>query len=167
MDLEKLEKLIELMKSSGLEELELEENKERVHLKLPSPTLAQQAYLPSYPFAAHPSGEQQVSTLNSPLPNKASSSHESLVEDSSKALKKKKTREIRSPFVGTFYSAAAPGADDYVELGQRISFGDKLCIVEAMKLMNEIEADCEGVVVDILIKNEQPVEYDQVLFLVE
>ena len=69
--------------------------------------------------------------------------------------------------MGTYYSAPAPGADEFVKVGQKIRKGDTLCIVEAMKLMNEIEAEQDGVIAEILVENEEPVEYDQVLFLVE
>lgn len=76
-------------------------------------------------------------------------------------------RVIRSPFVGTFYRAPAPGADSFVEIGKRVRKGDTLCIVEAMKLMNEIEAEFDGVIKEILVDNEQTVEFDQPLFIVE
>ena len=75
--------------------------------------------------------------------------------------------EIRSPIVGTFYAASSPDADDFVKAGDSVSAGDVLCIVEAMKLMNEIESDISGTIAKILVENEQPVEYDQVLFLIE
>jgi acetyl-CoA carboxylase biotin carboxyl carrier protein len=75
--------------------------------------------------------------------------------------------EIRSPIVGTFYTAPSPDADPFIEVGQQIAIGDVLCIVEAMKLMNEIESDIGGRVVKILVENAQPVEYNQVLFLIE
>ena len=74
---------------------------------------------------------------------------------------------IRSPFVGTFYSAPSPGAEPFVKVGQKIKKGDVLCIVEAMKLMNEIEADVDGIVVEMLVKNGQPLEYNQPIFIVE
>ena len=163
MDIEKIEKLINLMKSSGLEELEIEENKERLHLKLPS--LVSSNY--SLPFSSPVLREPSPSIQNLPQRSPLAENNAHSLEKGEQTNIKKKVKEIRSPFVGTFYAAPAPGAENFVEQGQRISKGDKLCIVEAMKLMNEIESDCDGVIVDVLIKNEQPVEYDQVLFLVE
>jgi acetyl-CoA carboxylase biotin carboxyl carrier protein len=75
--------------------------------------------------------------------------------------------EVRSPIVGTFYCAPAPDAEPYVEIGQSVKTGSVLCIVEAMKLMNEIESDCDGTVVKIIAENGKPVEYNQILFLIE
>ncbi len=75
--------------------------------------------------------------------------------------------EVRSPIVGTFYRAPSPNADPYVSVGQQVSKGNILCIIEAMKLMNEIECEYEGKITKILVENAQPVEYNQVLFLVE
>ena len=75
--------------------------------------------------------------------------------------------EVRSPIVGTFYRAPSPDAEPYVEIGQSVQIGTVMCIVEAMKLMNEIESDCSGTVVNIIAENGKPVEYNQVLFLVE
>ncbi|MDW8263690.1 MAG: acetyl-CoA carboxylase biotin carboxyl carrier protein, partial [Phycisphaerales bacterium] len=79
----------------------------------------------------------------------------------------KKYKEIRSPMVGTFYRAPAPDANPYVQVGDTITKGKVLCIIEAMKLMNEIESDVDGKIVKILVENGKPVEFDQVLFLVE
>jgi len=78
-----------------------------------------------------------------------------------------KLHEIKSPMVGTFYRAPSPGADPYVEVGDHVSAGQTICIIEAMKLMNEIESDVSGTVVDILVENAQPVEYNQTLFLIK
>jgi acetyl-CoA carboxylase biotin carboxyl carrier protein len=75
--------------------------------------------------------------------------------------------EVKSPFVGTFYAAPAPGEDNFVSVGTRVKKGDTLCIVEAMKLMNEIEAEKDGVISEILIDNEAPVEFDQILFVID
>jgi acetyl-CoA carboxylase biotin carboxyl carrier protein len=74
---------------------------------------------------------------------------------------------VRSPFVGTYYASSSPGSDPFVTVGKAVRKGDPLCIVEAMKLMNEIEAERDGVIAEILVQNEQPVEYDQVLFLMK
>ena len=75
--------------------------------------------------------------------------------------------KLRSPFVGTFYAAPAPGEEDFVSVGSKVKKGDTLCIVEAMKLMNEIEAEKDGTITEILIDNEAPVEFDQVLFVID
>ena len=167
MDFEKIERLIKLMKSSGLEELEVEENKSKIHLKLPNLAIRQEKNTSFSPYLQEQNSLSSINTFPSEAQVNLLDSKSNELLQQEKIQIKKKTKEIRSPFVGTFYSAPAPGADNFIEVGQKVSRGDKLCIVEAMKLMNEIEADCDGVVVDILIKNEQPVEYDQVLFLVE
>jgi acetyl-CoA carboxylase biotin carboxyl carrier protein len=88
-------------------------------------------------------------------------------EKSLAPAKSSTAKEIKSPFVGTYYGAPSPGADSFIHVGKRVKKGEVLCIIEAMKLMNEIEAERDGVIVDILIANEEPVEYDQPLFLFE
>ncbi len=85
----------------------------------------------------------------------------------SNVLPNSQYHEVRSPIVGTFYRAPAPDAEPYIEVGQSVKVGSVLCIVEAMKLMNEIESDCDGTVVKIIAENGKPVEYNQILFLIE
>lgn len=144
MDLKKIEKIMELMERHGFNEFELKEKDTEIKLKSslgPSAVAPQVSAVPVQPVS-----------VAAPAKTKDS-------ETSGK--------RIKSPFVGTFYAAPSPDADPFVTVGQRVKKGDTLCIVEAMKLMNEIEAEVAGVVKEVLINNEDPVEYDQPLFIIE
>lgn len=153
MDLEKIESLIKLMRSHGLHELKLKENGETIQL-----TQSPKISAPQIPFSMPTIHTQAEAVLASPVKNldeqKTKKARENLIE-------------VRSPFVGTYYASSSPGADPFVTVGKTVRKGDTLCIVEAMKLMNEIEAEREGEIVEILVENEQAVEYDQVLFLMK
>jgi acetyl-CoA carboxylase biotin carboxyl carrier protein len=148
MDLRKLKTLIELVESSGIAELEIAEGEERVRitrsLPPPSPAPAQGAAM-----AATPGVQLSVAAEAPPSAAAAPEGH-----------------VVKSPMVGTFYRSASPGAKPFVEIGDEVQAGDPLCIIEAMKLMNEIEADQAGVVKAILIENGQPVEYGQALVVI-
>ena len=151
MDLRKLKTLIELVESSGIAELEISEGEERVRITRSLPGHA--AMLPVAP----PSNETPTSLgaangVPAAAPTSASPSTEGHV--------------VKSPMVGTFYRSASPGAKPFVEVGDSVQVGDPLCIIEAMKLMNEIEADAAGTVKAILIENGQPVEYGQPLIVI-
>jgi len=144
MDLRKLKTLIELVESSGIAELEINEGEERVKI-----TRAVVALQPTYAPAVQP--------LAPPAPAEAVPvAAEPVVEG----------HVVKSPMVGTFYRAASPGAKAFVDVGQSISSGDTVCIIEAMKLLNEIESDETGVVKAILVENGQPIEFGQPLFIV-
>lgn len=158
MDLQYLEQIIQLFEGSTLTELEIEEEGARVTLgrKSETPILAGQQWLSgmpqmqySMPAPAAPAAPA-ASGGGSATPAAAANQH-----------------EVKSPIVGTFYRAPAPDADPYIQVGQHVDVGSTLCIVEAMKLMNEIESDAAGTVIKILVENGQPVEYGQPLFLVE
>jgi acetyl-CoA carboxylase biotin carboxyl carrier protein len=155
MDLKKLEKVMELMQKYGVSEVEFDEKglKTRVSFASSQAPAAPVFTAPRAPLMVH--HEVQAAAA------------QPSAEASAKPAAKSNLREIRSPFVGTFYEAASPGAEAFVKIGKKISTGDVLCIVEAMKLMNEIEAEESGTVVEILVKNGQPVEFNQVLFLIE
>jgi acetyl-CoA carboxylase biotin carboxyl carrier protein len=152
MDLRKLKKLLDLTQESGISELEITEGEERVRIVNRHPESAQismpaHAYVPaahSLPVAAAPESFD--------------------AEDSTSALPP--GHVLKSPMVGTFYRASAPGADPMVELGQSVKTGDRLCIIEAMKLMNEIETDVAGTIKAILVENGQPVEFGQPMFVI-
>lgn len=149
MDLNLIKKLIRIVNSYDITDLEIEENGLRV--KIAKKISADQSLIhPHIMPHAVPVLEQQVA--KSP-------------EDKQETLQKQ--HEIRSPIVGTFYRAPAPDADAYVNVGDTVSPGTVLCIVEAMKLMNEIESDISGTVVKILVENGKPVEYNQPLFLIQ
>ena len=144
MDLRKLKKLIDLVEQSGISELEITEGEETVRISRALP--AQPVYAPT-PVVHHvPVG----------VPGAAPAA---AAEPSGHVLK--------SPMVGTFYRAASPGADPFVEVGSSVEAVDTLCIIEAMKLLNEIEADKAGIIKAILVENGQPVEYGEPLFVIE
>jgi acetyl-CoA carboxylase biotin carboxyl carrier protein len=156
MNLSYIKKIIKLVENSSIDELELDEEgtKIKVARNRNSGILVQTPnYIPSsiqHTVAPHP--PQQV---------------ESVHPASANVQQDVKYHEIRSPIVGTFYRAPSPDAEPYVEVGQSVQVGSVMCIVEAMKLMNEIESDCTGTVVNIVAENGKPVEYNQVLFLIE
>ena len=142
MDLDHLEKIFVLMKEHGVTEVELGEGESTTRVRFPEPSLiASQQVVPMQPV----SSTSETST--------------SVTDDSLK--------QIKSPFVGTYYVAPSPGAEPYVKVGQKVEKGQVLCIVEAMKLMNEIEADCSGILRKAFVENEDPVEFDQPLFGIE
>jgi len=148
MDIRKVKKLIELLEESGIAELEIKEGEESVRISRHSTTQPMQV---AAPVAAAPVAAA------APAPAAA----EATVET------KPAGHEVRSPMVGTFYSAASPTAGPFASVGQKVEIGDTLCIIEAMKMMNQIEADRAGTIKQILLENGQPVEFDQVLFIIE
>ena len=150
MDLRKLKTLIELVETSGIAELEIQEGEERVRITRALAPSAQ-AVMMHAPMASAPP-PVAVATAAVPTPVAA-------------AAEEPSGHVVKSPMVGTFYRAASPGAKTFVEVGDTVKEGDTLCIVEAMKLMNEIEADASGVVKAVLAENGQPVEFGQPLFL--
>jgi len=152
MDLDLIKKLVKIVDSSGVTDLELEENglKIKIAKKIRSAQVITQAQIP-------------VASAQ-PVIQPASETAKQKTESEAVAAN---VHEIRSPIVGTFYRAPAPDADSYVQVGSDVSAGSVLCIVEAMKLMNEIESDVSGKIVKILVENGKPVEYNQPLFLIE
>jgi acetyl-CoA carboxylase biotin carboxyl carrier protein len=151
MDLRKLKTLIELVETSGIAELEIQEGEERVRIT--------RAVAQTHPMVMF-QPQAGVATAAAPaLPQAATPVPEVSPEPPGHVVK--------SPMVGTFYRSASPGAKPFVELGDAVNAGDTLCIVEAMKLMNEIEADAAGKVKEILVENGQPVEFGQPLFVLE
>ena len=155
MDLRKLKKLIDLVQESGIGEIEITEGEEKVRISrqaagppllLAAPAMqAMQAM--GYPATGPGAGTQSAPTAAAPPEPKG--------------------HALKSPMVGTFYRSPSPGAPSFVEVGQSVSKGQTLCIIEAMKLLNEIESDVAGTVKAILVENGQPVEYGQPLFLIE
>lgn len=152
MDLDLLKKLIRIVERSSISEFEVEEGELKVKISKNSHSNSTQTIIRE----AQPSAQPQA---NQPENKPA--------EKEEKKSSEEKLHEIRSPIVGTFYRAPAPDADQYVQVGSSIEPGTVLCIVEAMKLMNEIEADVSGKIVKILVENGTPVEYNQPLFLVQ
>lgn len=161
MEISYIKKLIKLVEQSEVDEIEIEEEGRRVRIartRNHSP-ITHTVTLPPPPTGVLPQQPNSAETLAQP--------QQSAVPTAPAQATGKEYHEIRSPIVGTFYRAPAPDADPYVEVGQHVKVGTVLCIVEAMKLMNEIESDVEGVVAKILVENGKPVEYNQVLFLIE
>ena len=142
MDIRKVKKLIELLEESGIAELEIHEGEESVRISRHSTIVQSVAAVPAAaPVAAASPAEE---------PTPATSGH-----------------PIKSPMVGTFYSSASPTSESFVHVGQKVNAGDTLCIIEAMKMMNQIEADKSGTITAIMAENGSPVEFDQVLFTIE
>lgn len=151
MDLRKLKKLIDLVQESGISELEVTEGEEKVRIAKHGVTMMaapQQQYMMPQGMAA---------------PAVAAPSSVNLDDDEDELPA---GHVVKSPMVGTFYRAASPGAEPFFEIGQAIKEGDTLCIIEAMKLLNEIDSDATGVVKAILVENGQPVEYGEPLFII-
>lgn len=146
MDLRKLKKLIDLVEESGIAELEITEGEEKVRITRCAPAPASAPQVTATAPASSPAAP------SAPPPEKEGAAPEGHV--------------VKSPMVGTFYRSPSPGAKPFVEVGQTVNVGDTLCIIEAMKLMNEIEADQAGVIKAILAENGQPVEYGEPLFII-
>jgi len=146
MDLRKLKKLIDLVEESGISELELTEGEEKVRISRATQPLAPQAIQMAAPpaqVAAAPAAE--AAPAEAPV---------------------QEGHVVESPMVGTFYRASSPEASSFVEVGDKVGEGDTLCIVEAMKLLNEIECDHAGEIKKILVENGQPIEYGEPLFVI-
>ncbi|MGA4637380.1 acetyl-CoA carboxylase biotin carboxyl carrier protein [Pseudomonas solani] len=152
MDIRKVKKLIELLEESGIDELEIREGEESVRISRHSKQAAM-----AQPIYAAPMAAPAPAPVAAPVAPAA---------DAAPAAKKLNGTVVRSPMVGTFYRAASPTSANFAEVGQTVKKGDILCIVEAMKMMNHIEAEASGVIESILVENGQPVEYDQPLFTI-
>lgn len=152
VDIRKVKKLIELLEESGLAEIEITEGEESVRISRYGSGVPVAAAAPAAVPIAAPIPAAAVS--DAPAPAVTPTAPSSGIE-------------ITAPMVGTFYSAAGPGAKPFVEIGSEIDVGDTLCIIEAMKMMNQIESEVAGRVVNIQIENGEPVEFGQALFIVE
>jgi len=148
MDLRKLKKLIDLVQESGISELEVTEGEEKVRIAkhVAAPMQSQQYMMPMPAAPAAPAG---TSSVNLDEEDELPEGH-----------------VVKSPMVGTFYRSPSPGAGPFMEVGQAVKQGETLCIIEAMKLLNEIEADASGTIKAILVENGQPVEYGEPLFVI-
>ena len=149
MDLRKLKTLIELVESSGIGELEIQEGEERVRITRALPASGAAPAAPSPGVATIPAGAPAPAPAVPPAPAEPEG------------------HLVKSPMVGTFYRSSSPGAKPFVEVGDTVQAGDTLCIIEAMKLMNEIESDKAGTIKQILVENGQPVEFGQPLVVIE
>jgi len=158
MDLRKLKKLIDLVQESGIGEIEITEGEEKVRISRQG-TGAQPLIM------AAPAMQQ----LPMPMPGTLAPAPSATVPPGAEGGKPAEPagHQLKSPMVGTFYRAPSPGAPSFVEVGQAVTKGQTLCIIEAMKLLNEIESDVSGTIKAILVENGQPVEYGQPLFVIE
>ena len=149
MDIRKVKKLIELLDESGVAEIEIKEGEESVRISRQSQAVA--------PMVAPAPVAAPAAAPVAPAAPEATEAPASDIPEG---------HGVKSPMVGTFYRAPSPGASPFVEVGQQVNAGDTLCIIEAMKLLNQIEADKGGTIKAILVENGQPVEYDQPLFII-
>ena len=153
MDIRKIKKLIELVEESGIAELEITEGEESVRINRNN-------------MSAGPAYAQFAPQQYAPTPAPAAAPAAPVAESEAPAAGPT-GHQVKSPMVGSFYAAASPEAPAYVEVGSQVKVGDTLCIVEAMKMMNQIESDKAGTVTAILVENGEPVEFDQPLFIIE
>ena len=145
MDIRKVKKLIELLEESGVAEIEIHEGEESVRISR---------------YTSNPQLAVQAAAVPPPNPAPVAAAVEPITEPPA-------GHTVHSPMVGTFYRSPTPGAKAFVEVGQEVSEGDTLCIIEAMKMLNQIEADKAGSIAAIMVDNAEPVEYGQVLFVIE
>jgi len=145
MDIRKVKKLIELLEESGLSEIEITEGEDKVRISKQTTSKSNFSETVVY------SNEMQEN-------NDGSSNH--------KQIPRNGFHEVKAPMIGTYYQAAEPGAEAFVKVGDPVSQGDTLCIIEAMKMMNKIEYDADGIIERVLVQNGDPVEFDEVLFLI-
>jgi acetyl-CoA carboxylase biotin carboxyl carrier protein len=144
MDIRKVKKLIELLEESGIAELEIKEGEDSVRISRQTTVMQNTAPVTMAPAAPVAAAEQVPIAAQEP-----------------------RGHHVKSPMVGTYYGAASPTSSPFVKEGQSVSVGDTLCIIEAMKMMNQIEADKSGIIRSILVENGSPVEFDQILFIIE
>ena len=152
MDIRKIKKLIELLDESGIAEIEIHEGEESVRISRNSPAPAAM-YAPPEAYAMMP---PPVATAAKAVEEPAAAEPEAI-----------SGHECKAPMVGTYYSAPSPGAAMFIEVGQKVNKGDTICIIEAMKLLNQIEADASGTVKAICVENGEPLEYGQTICIIE
>jgi acetyl-CoA carboxylase biotin carboxyl carrier protein len=152
MDIRKIKKLIELLEESGIAEIEIKEGEEAVRISR-MPTGAAAHHIPTYALPAAPPAAAPVPAIAAP--------------EAPAARPRPNEHVVTAPMVGTFYSAPTPGAKPFVEIGDEVKVGQTLCIIEAMKMMNQIESDKSGRVTSIMAQNGDPVEFGQPLFVIE
>jgi len=145
MDIRKVKKLIELLEESGLSEIEITEGDDKVRIS--KQTSASPASKGETLVLSNQNGETVEEINGSPIPRNG-------------------FHEVKAPMIGTYYQAAEPGAEAFVKVGDPVSQGDTLCIIEAMKMMNKIESDVDGIIERVLVQNGDPVEFDEILFLI-
>ena len=153
MDLRKIKKLMELLEESGIAEIEVKEGEESIKLSRSINT----ASIPNQQITQQPIVHSQISSPQVPVD----------VQSTQETPKEEKRNTVNSPMVGTFYASASPESKPFVTVGQSVKKGDTLCILEAMKMMNQVQAESDGKIIEILVDNAEPVEFDQPLFVIE
>ena len=163
MDLKNVEQLMELMRKQGFNHVKFESKDQKIEITMQAPASA--GVMSSMPMMAAP---MMAPGMPQMVASAAAQPPASKPETAAGTVKGFASGHIvKSPFVGTFYRSSSPGSDPFADVGTRVKKGQTLCIIEAMKLMNEIEADRDGVIREILIENGQPVEFEQALFVIE
>ncbi|KQB99563.1 acetyl-CoA carboxylase biotin carboxyl carrier protein [Pedobacter sp. Hv1] len=158
MDIKQIQELIKFVSRSGVNEVAIEQENFKITIKTNQAPVYVNAAIPA-PVAAQPVAAQAVAAVQTTVETKAASTPEA--EDTSKYI------TVKSPMIGTFYRSSSPDKPSFVNVGDEIGTGKVVCIIEAMKLFNEIESEVSGRIVKVLVDNASPVEYDQPLFLVE
>tara|TARA_B100001057_G_scaffold345287_1_gene346360 strand:- start:45 stop:533 length:489 start_codon:yes stop_codon:yes gene_type:complete len=156
MDIRKVKKLIELLEDSGVGEIEITEGEDSVRISRHSPAVQTTTSPVQTPVEAAAVAQKVTSTSSVPS-----------VETSAALDDNENNFEVTAPMVGTFYSASSPGSEPFVQVGDNVKTGDTLCIIEAMKMMNPIEADVSGTIKSIRIQNGEPVEFGQLMFVID
>jgi acetyl-CoA carboxylase biotin carboxyl carrier protein len=168
MDIRKIKKLIELLEESGIAEIEIKEGEEAVRIsRMPVGSAVVQPMPQAWFGPAPPGWDPSRGAAPMPLAAPAEASGPGAAAGESAAKPKPNEHVITAPMVGTFYASPSPGAKPFVEIGDEVKVGQVLCIIEAMKMMNQIEADRAGRVTSIMARNGDPVEFGQPLFVVE
>jgi len=173
MDLKKLREMLKIVAESDVAEVEIDEDGTKVTIRRNAPTISVQPsgyYPPAMPYphmppapAPGPQPAAAAPQVQSPAPAASAATEAAPAETAAPSNQK----TVKAPIVGTFYASPSPDADRFVNVGSRVSPGTVLCIIEAMKLMNEIECEVSGTVTQVLVENAEPVEYDQPLFVIE
>jgi acetyl-CoA carboxylase biotin carboxyl carrier protein len=158
MDIRKVKKLIELLEESDVAEIEIHEGEESVRI-------SRQSSIPS--TIALPSMPAQAATVAAPMPTAAVPTSAAAPQEAQAPADEIQGHSVNSPMVGTFYRSPSPGSKPFVEEGETVAVGDTLCIIEAMKILNQIESDKAGAVKKVLVENGQPVEYNEPLFIID
>ena len=168
MDLSQIREILKIVADSGVAEVEIEEDDFKMVIRLNAPNVSIQPPAPAYPypqpyFPPQQSYAPMPAQPGAPPPPAAAPQPDAAPEPAAAPS----GDTIKAPIVGTFYRASSPDADPFVKVGDKVQVGDVLCIIEAMKLMNEIESEVSGTIKEILVENADPVEYDQPLFVIE
>jgi len=165
MDLREIRQLIKLVEGANIGELEIEEKGKKIRIAKQNKVNGEALVVGNPMVHSYP--PPGMFSAVSPMPAPFDTGQQKTEESKAPVSPAANVKEIRSPMVGTFYRSPSPDADPYVDMGQYIKVGQPLCIIEAMKLMNELESEHEGKIIKILVENAQPVEYNQPLFLIE